>query len=344
MKHKKIFKNYPYIIAEISANHNGKLKNIFKLIDTAKKNGADAVKIQTYTPHMMTLKKNSEQFKIRSGEWKGYNLWSLYEKGQTKIEWHKKIFNYAKKKNILIFSTPFSIEAVDILQNLKCPAYKIASFEMNDLNLVKYIAKTKKPMVISTGLANLKEIETTVKIAKKFGCKDLTLLYCVSNYPSDTSDFNLNIINILKNKFKCRVGLSDHSLGSKVAEYSLICGAEVFEKHIALANQKKGLDLSFSIKGKKLKDYCDTLRKLSALINNRKFSRTKNEMENKIFRRSIYTIKKINKGEKFSEINIKTFRPAIGLSASEFLTILGKKSPVTIEKDEPLPKNLKSLL
>jgi pseudaminic acid synthase len=334
----------PFIIAEISANHNGKLKNVFRLIDLAKSSGANAVKIQTYTPDMMTLKKGKANIKIKSGEWKGFKLWDLYNLGQTKLKWHKKIFQYAKTKKIKLFSTPFSENAVKFLETLKCQAYKISSFEMNDLNLIKSAAQTKKPLIISTGLADFKEISDTVKTARKYGCKDLTLLYCVSNYPSQKKDFNLNNIKFLKKKFNCRVGLSDHSIGSEIAEYSLLLGAKVFEKHIALKNQKKGLDLSFSSKGSEFKKYCKKINDLFNFINNKKIGKNKLEFKNKIFKRSIYAIKNIDKGENLTKENIKTYRPDLGLSAVNYLKIIGKKSPIKIKKYSPLPKNFISLL
>ena len=237
----------------------------------------------------------------------------------------QKLFDHAKSKNIKIFSTPFSEEAIDILEEINCPAYKIASFEMNDYNLIKSAAKTKKPLIISTGMSDLNEIGQAVKIAKKFGCKDLTLLYCVSNYPSNSYDFNLNFIRKFKEEFSCKVGLSDHSLGSEVARYSLIAGATVFEKHIALPNQKKGLDLKFSLKGNQLKKYCEDLRKTNLLINNKNLKRTSEELTNKVFRRSIYAIKDIVKGDIFTKNNIRTFRPNKGLSASFYIDILKKK-------------------
>ena len=337
---KKFISKNPFIIAEISANHNGSLSHAKKLINLAKNSGADAVKLQTYTPDMMTIKKNVINFKIKKGLWKGYNLWDLYNLGQTPLKWHKELFYYAKIKKIKIFSTPFSEEAVSFLENLKCPAYKIASFEMNDYNLVKTVAKTKKPLILSTGLSSMPEIEKAVSIAKKNGCKDLTLLYCISNYPSKSSDFNLNYIKEFKKKFKCRVGLSDHSLGSEIARYSLISGARVFEKHIALQHQKKGLDLDFSLKGKEIEVYIKSIKNTYELIKNDNYNRSREELKNKIFRRSIYAVKDIKKGEKFSKKNIKTFRPNIGLSANYFLDLLGKKSPIKIKKNFPLPKSL----
>ncbi len=338
---KKFINNTPFVIAEISANHNGSLKHAKKLINLAKSSGADAIKLQTYTPDMMTIKKNVINFKINKGLWKGYNLWDLYNLGQTPLEWHKELFKHANKNKIKIFSTPFSEEAIFFLERLNCPAYKIASFEMNDFNLIKTAAKTKKPLILSTGLSNMSEINQAVNIAKKYGCKDLTLLYCVSNYPSNSTDFNLNFIKEFQKKYKCRVGLSDHSLGSEIAEYSLIAGAQVFEKHIALENQIKGLDIEFSLKGKNIKIYIDNLKKTYQLIKERNLNRSKNELKNKVFRRSIYAIKDIKKGDKFTKKNIQTFRPDKGLSASFFLEILGKKSTIKIKKNYPLPRSLK---
>ena len=246
-------KNKIFFIAEISANHCGNFEHAKKLIKCAKINGVDAIKLQTYTADTMTNKSNKKYFKIKKGLWKGYYLWDLYNKAQTPLKWHKELFKYGKNLGLKVFSTPYDETAVDFLEKLKCPIYKIASFEMTDLNLIKKVSKTKKPLIISTGMANLKEIETSVKVAKQNGAKDITLLYCVSNYPSSVDDFNLNNIKILKDKFKCRVGISDHSLDNRVAIASIACGAEVVEKHIALDNQKEGFDIDFSIKGKEIK-------------------------------------------------------------------------------------------
>ncbi len=336
----KFINKIPFVIAEISANHNGSFKNAKKLIDGAKKYGASAVKLQTYTPDMMTIRENLINFKIKKGLWKGHSLWELYNLGQTPLNWHSKLFKYAKKRKIKIFSTPFSEEAVNFLEKLDCPAYKIASFEMNDHNLVKTAANTKKPLILSTGLSSMEEVEKAVLVARKNGCKDLTLMYCVSNYPSMSNDFNLKFIEEFKRKFKCKVGLSDHSLGNDIAKFSLIYGASVFEKHIALKGQIKGLDLDFSLKGEKFREYTDSINQTFKLINNSKLSRSKNELSNKVFRRSIYAIKDIAKGDSFSKENIRTFRPEKGISAAYFLDILKKKSPINIKKNYPLPKSI----
>ncbi len=330
------FKKAPFFIAEISGNHGGKISNAKKLIYFAKKGGANAVKLQTYTPDMMTIK--SKKFKIKSGLWANNNLWDLYKKAHTPIHWHKELFAYARKIKIEIFSTPFSVEAVDILEKLNTKFYKISSFEMNDLNLVKKVASTRKPLIISTGLASLDEISKTVKIAKKYGCKDLSLLYCVSNYPSRVTDFNLNNIEILKRKFKCRVGLSDHSIGSEIACMSIIKGAEIIEKHICL-NNLKTVDSKFSLKAKDIKKFKSDISRAKDLINNKNFVLAKNQ-HNKKFRRSIYAINNIRKGQKFSEKNIKTFRPDVGLSSIHYLNLINKKSPKFIKKYKVLEKNL----
>ena len=222
--------------------------------------------------------------------------------------------------------------------------YKIASFEMTDLNLVKKISLTKKPIIISTGMANLEEIETTFRVAKKNGAKDITLLYCVSNYPSSINDFNLNNIKILKKKFKCRVGISDHSNDNRVAIAAVASGAEIIEKHIALDNQKKGLDIDFSLKGKQIKKLREDIDVTFKLLGKNFFFRNKNENKSKIFRRSIFTIKNIKKGEKFTKDNIRVIRPGIGLEPKYYNKVLNKKSPFNILKDEPLkPLLLKNL-
>ena len=333
-------KNTIFLIAEISANHCGNFKLAKKLIKCAKTNGANAVKIQTFTPDTMTINSNKKYFKIKQGLWKGYNLWDLYNKAQTPLKWHKELFRYGKSLGIKVFSTPYDETAVDFLEKLHCPIYKISSFEMTDLNLIKKASKTKKPLIISTGMANLDEIETSFKVAKRNGAKDITLLYCVSNYPSSINDFNLNNIKILKDKFKCRVGISDHSTDNRVAIASVACGAEVIEKHIALDNQKKGLDIDFSIKGKEIKKLRDDIDIAFNLLGKNIFFRNKNENKSKVFRRSIFTTKKIKKGQKFTKNNIKVVRPGYGIEPKYFNKILNKKSPKNIDKHEPLKSEI----
>ncbi|OUX36084.1 MAG: pseudaminic acid synthase [Candidatus Pelagibacter sp. TMED273] len=329
-------KNKVFFIAEISANHCGNFSLAKKLIKCAHINGADAVKLQTYTADTMTIKSNKRYFKIQKGLWKGYTLWDLYNKAHTPLKWHKKLFKYGRSLGIKVFSTPFDETAVDFLEKIHCPIYKIASFEMTDLNLVKKVSRTKKPIIISTGMANLEEIETTVKTSRKYGAKDITLLYCVSNYPSSINDFNLRNIEILKKKFKCRVGISDHSIDNRVAISSVASGAEVIEKHIALDNQKKGLDIDFSLKGKEIKKLRDDIDVAFKLLGKNTFIRKKSEDKSRIFRRSIFTVDNIKRGEKFTKKNIRVIRPGFGLEPKFYDMMLNKKSPSNISKGEPI--------
>ena len=328
----------PYLIAEISCNHSQKFNYAKKLILTAKQNGADAVKLQTYTANSMTLK--GKKFKIRSGIWKNLNLWQLYNNAKTPLEWHKELFDYAKKINITIFSTPFDEMAVDFLEKLNCPIYKVASFEMNDHHLIKKIAITGKPMIISTGMANLDEISEAYQVAKKNGCKDITLLYCVSSYPSQLNDFNINNIKILKDKFKCKIGFSDHSNDNSIVASAVSAGAEVFEKHIKLNKKNYSFDEKFSLNGKEFKKYSQTINFNYNLLGKKYFFRNNSENKYKVFRRSIYAIANIKKGEKFTKKNIKTLRPCLGIEANYFPFLLNKKSPKNYKFGEVISKRV----
>ena len=337
---KNPLKKTPFFVAEISANHNGSLLHAKKLIKIAKKYGADAVKLQTYTPHTLTIKSNKPDFKITAGLWNGKTLWELYEKAQTPFEWHKELFNYAKKLKITCFSTPFDESAVDLLETLNCPFYKVASFEMNHIPLIKKIAQTKKLIIISTGMANLKEIDLAYKTAKKSGAKEIILLYCVSNYPSKISDFNFNNIRILKERYKCKIGFSDHSTDNKVVAAAIAAGAEVIEKHIALKGQKKGFDLAFSLKGKEIKDYAQVIKDTSLMMGKNFFFRNTTENKSLQFRRSIYAISDIKKGEKFTKKNIKIIRPGFGIQPIYFEKLIDKKSPFNIKGNTRITKSI----
>ncbi len=330
----------PLLVAEISANHCGKISIAKKLIKCAKDNGADAVKLQTYTADTMTLKSDKEYFKIKEGLWKNYYLWDLYNEASTPLEWHSTLFDYAKKIGIKIFSTPFDETAVDFLEKLNCPTYKLASFELTDIPLIKKIAKTRKPIIISTGMASMSEINCAFKTAKKNGAYDITLLYCVSKYPAYPDDFNINNIKILKDKFKCKVGLSDHSKDINVARAAVIAGAEIIEKHIALDDQNDGLDIKFSLKGKEIKYFRHNIDDAYTLLGKNEFVRDKSEDKSKVFRRSIFASKDIKKGEKFTVHNIRRVRPNNGLDPIYYEKILNKKSPISIKKNEPLKKTI----
>ena len=326
-----LLKKKPFIIAEISANHNGSLSLAKKLILSAKKNGADAVKIQSYKPSSMTINSAKKDFIIKKGLWKNQKLWNLYEKAQTPFNWHKELFEYSRKKNINLFSTPFDTDAVDILEKLRCPFYKIASFEMTHLPLLNRVAKTKKTIIMSTGMANLDEIKLSYSYLKKNGAKDIIILYCVSNYPSKDKDFNLNNIKILKNTFGCKVGFSDHSNNIEIAKCALAVGAEVFEKHYALEAQREGFDIDFSTKGKALRIYKKKLEYFDSLLGKKYFFRTQKELKNKIFKRSIYSIRDIPKGAKFSKKNIKIIRPGYGISPLNYYDIIKDGKSITLQ-------------
>ena len=337
---KKIFDTRkPIFIAEISCNHNGKLSNAKKLIKLAKKSGADLVKLQTYTPDTMTLNVKNNFFKIKKGIWKGKNLWSLYSKSQTPFTWQKTLFDYAKKIGITCFSTPFDESAVNLLEKLNCPFYKISSFEMTDVRLIKKVAQTKKPLIISTGTSSIKEISLAYKTARRHGAKKIVLLYCVSNYPAKIDDFNLNNIKILRKKFKCKVGLSDHSTDTSVMIGAIALGALFVEKHIALPRQRTGFDIKFSLRGDEIKNFINLMQNTYKLVSKQKFVRDSSEKENKFFRKSIFVAKNIKKNEKFNEQNIRIIRPGMGLEPIYFDLILGKKSKKNLKKGTPFKKS-----
>ena len=337
---KKFIKKTPYFIAEISANHNGCLHNAKKLIFHAKKYGADAVKLQTYTADTITIKSNRKEFFIKEGLWKDQYLWDLYDKAKTPFEWHRQLFDYARKINIICFSSPFDETAVDLLESLKTPFYKIASPEITHIPLIKKIARTKKLIIMSTGMANLKEIDLAYNAAKINGAKEIILLYCVSKYPCQISDYNFNNISILKKRYDCRVGFSDHSLENRIATIAVASGAEVIEKHIALTHEKDAPDYNFSLKGREIQKYAESIRETSDMMGKSFFYRNPTEKKNLKFRQSIYAISEIKKGEFFNKNNIKIIRPANGLNPFFFNKLINKKSPVKIKKGTPLKISL----
>ena len=329
----------PVVIAEISANHNGNLKNAKKLIYDAKKYGANLVKFQTYQAETMTLNSNRKDFIIKRGIWKNKKLWDLYKKAQTPFSWQKPLFDYARKLRIKSFSTPFDKNAVDLLEKLNCPIYKIASFELTHLPLIKYVAQTKKPIILSTGMSSVREIDEAFNIVRKYGKNDITLLYCVSNYPANLEDFNLKKIHYLKSRYKCKIGFSDHSKNNSVAIAALYAGAEIFEKHICLKNIKSP-DYAFSLKGKEISKYVNDLHKAIKMVGKDSFNLSKSEISYRKLRRSIFTTKCIEKGEKFNLNNIGIFRPEIGLKPKYFPHLIGKKCPTKIKKNMPIKREI----
>ncbi len=329
----------PYLIAEISGNHNGSMERALKLIELAKDNGADCVKLQTYTPSTMTIDCDKEDFLIKEGLWKGYKLWDLYKWAQTPFEWQKVLFDYAKEIGITCISTPFDESAVDLLEQLNCPFYKVASFELTDLPLIQYIAEIKKPMIISTGMANEQEISEALEVVNKFGSGDYVLLHCVSGYPTPIEEINLATINLLREKYNCEIGLSDHTLGNSSAILSIAYGAKVIEKHFTLDRAEGGPDADFSMEPSELKDLSFKIKEASKAIGKASFEKKIAEKPNLIFRRSIYITKDIKKGEIFTEENIKRIRPGYGLEPKYFKRVLGLTSSRDIYRGEPLKQN-----
>ena len=328
----------PYLIAELSGNHNGSIKTAKKIIKEAKINGADCVKLQTYSPNTMTIKSTKKDFIISSGLWRGYNLWDLYKQAHTPFEWHEELFNYAKKIDITCISTPFDESAVDLLEKLNVPFYKVASFEITDIPLIKYIAQKNKPIMLSTGMSNISEINQAVKTIKKYNNKEILLFHCVSGYPTPIEDINISNITYLKKKYKCEVGLSDHTIGNIAAITSIALGVKVIEKHFTLSRKISGPDSEFSIEPNELKElrqYTDDALKAIGTVD---FSLKKSEKFNIKFRRSIYAIKDIKKNEKFSIDNIKRIRPGYGLEPIYFEKLIGKKSNRLIKRGSAIKK------
>ena len=314
----------PYVIAELSANHNGSVETAFRLIEEAKKAGADAVKLQTYTADTITLNCNNEEFKIRGGLWDGYTLYDLYQKAHTPWVWHAPLFDYARKVGITIFSAPFDNTAVDLLEDLNTPAYKIASFEAVDLALIKYVASTNKPMIISTGMAAIDEIEEAIDAAYSGGCKELAIMHCVSGYPTPPSDCNLHTIHDLRKRFDVVVGLSDHTLDNTTAITSVALGASIIEKHFTLDRNGGGPDDSFSLEPNDLAALCHDVHNAWQALGNVDYGRKSSEQDSVKFRRSLYFVKALQAGDVITQDVIKSVRPGFGLSPKYFDALLGR--------------------
>lgn len=325
INNRKIGKNYlPYVIAEMSANHNGDINNAYKIIDMAKRSGADAVKMQTYTADTITLDCDLPDFQLTDGLWAGQTLYELYKSAYTPWEWHKPLFDYARKVGITIFSSPFDSTAVDMLEDLNAPAYKIASFEAIDLPLIKYTAQTGKPMIISTGMANVEEIQEAIAAAKEGGCKELVILHCVSGYPAPAKDYNLKTLQDMQAKFNLPVGLSDHTLDNTTAITSVAMGACIIEKHVTLDRNGGGADDSFSLEEKGLKELCLGAKTAWEALGKVDYGRKSSEESNVKFRRSLYFVKDIKKGEVITEEHIRSIRPGYGLPPKFKEQIIGK--------------------
>ena len=326
----------PYLIAELSANHGGDIKRAKESIRAAKEAGANAVKIQSYTPDTMTLNSFKEDFLIKEGLWKGYNLYQLYKEAHTPFEWHKELFEFAKSIDITIFSTPFDESAVDLLEKLETPAYKIASFEITDLPLIKYAASKQKPMLISTGMANLNEIQEAINCCEKQGNKKILIFHCISKYPADILDYQLGDINFLKKEFNVEIGLSDHTTSNLASSLATALGACAIEKHFKLDEKDSGPDSSFSITPNQLKSMVNECNLTFEATKTNFLRRTDSEKENKKFRRSIYFIKNLSKGHILVKDDIKRIRPGYGLDPKYFDNIIGRKLCKDIERADPV--------
>lgn len=325
----------PYVIAELSANHNGKLETAMKIIEEAKKAGADAVKLQTYTADTITLNCDAEEFQIHGGLWDGKTLYQLYQEAHMPWEWHKPLFEHARKLDITIFSSPFDNTAVDLLENLNAPAYKIASFEAVDLPLIQYVARTGKPMIISTGMADAEEIQEAIDAARAGGCKELAILHCVSGYPAPAEDYNLRTIPDMIERFGLVTGLSDHTLDNTTAIASVVMGASIIEKHFTLDRCGGGPDDSFSLEPAELAALCRDSKTAWAALGKVDYGRKSSEQGNVKFRRSLYFVKDLKAGDVITADAVRSVRPGLGLAPKYLEVIIGKKAKEAIKKDTP---------
>ena len=325
----------PYIIAELSANHNGSLERALQTIAEAKRCGASAIKLQTYTADTMTIDCDAPDFMIKGGLWDGFKLYDLYKWAQTPFEWHQAMFEYARKLGITVFSTPFDESAVDLLESLGAPAYKIASFENTDLPLIQYIAKTRKPIIMSTGMASEDEIAEAVETARQSGCRDLVLLHCISSYPTPINQANIRQVAELGRRFNVVPGLSDHTLGTTASVVAVSLGACVIEKHFTFSRADKGPDSEFSLEPEELTRLCQETYDAWQALGQASFERQPVEAANKVFRRSIYFVRDLPAGSVVEPQDIRRIRPGMGLAPKYFETLLGKRLKVAVQRGTP---------
>jgi N-acetylneuraminate synthase len=326
----------PYVVAELSANHNGSLEQAKRLIDAAKAAGADAVKIQTYRPDTMTLNSDAPDFQITEGLWAGRTLYELYEWAHTPWEWHGPLFEHARNVGITLFSSPFDPTAVDLLEDLGTPAYKVASFEAVDLPLIRYIASKGKPMIISTGMADAEEIGEAVAAAREGGCEELALLHCVSGYPSPPGDYNLRTLPDMAERFGVVTGLSDHTLGNATAIASVALGASIIEKHFTLDRSGGGPDDSFSLEPHELADLCKAVKTAWEALGAVDYGRKSSERANVKFRRSLYFVKDIPAGGEITADAVRSVRPDYGAAPKYLNEIVARRAQKDIEANTPV--------
>lgn len=326
----------PYIIAELSANHNGRLETALRIIEEAKKAGADAIKLQTYTADTITLNCDSEEFQIHGGLWDGKTLYQLYQEAHMPWEWHKPLFEHARTHDITIFSSPFDNTAVDLLEDLNAPAYKIASFEAVDLPLIKYVAGTGKPMIISTGMADAEEIQEAIDAAREGGCKELAILHCVSGYPAPAEDYNLRTIPDMMRRFGLVTGLSDHTLDNTTAIASVVLGASIIEKHFTLDRNGGGPDDSFSLEPVELAALCRDSKTAWSSLGKVDYGRKSSEQGNVKFRRSLYFVKSLKAGDIVTCDAVRSVRPGFGVAPKFLNDIVGKRVNFDVEVNTPV--------
>jgi pseudaminic acid synthase len=326
-----------FIIAELSANHGGKLEIALETVRAAKRAGADAIKLQTYTADTITLDSKKEYFKINQGtHWDGQYLYDLYKDAFLPWEWHKPIFALAKKEGLVCFSSPFDFTAVDFLVKLNCPIYKIASFEITDIPLIEYVASKGKPIIISTGIAEIQDIELAISACKSQGNNDITILKCTSAYPSDPADANLKTIADIQKRFNVKVGLSDHTMGIEAPMIAVAMGAQVIEKHFILDKSIGGADAHFSLDEKEFKQMIDAVRLTEKMMGKIDYEMTEKKQKSRQFSRSLFITKNVNIGETISKDNVRSIRPGFGLHPKELPSIIGKKFSQNQEKGTPL--------
>lgn len=334
--HKIGTRHRPYVIAELSANHNGKLETAIEIIDAAATAGADAVKLQTYRPDTITLNAQTEEFRINGGLWDGRTLYELYKEAHLPWAWHKPLFAYAKKRGITIFSSPFDNTAVDLLEDLNAPAYKIASFEAVDLPLIRYVASTGKPMIISTGMANAEEIEEAIAAAKEGGCRELAILHCVSGYPAPAADYNLRTLSDMRTRFDIPVGLSDHTVDNATALASIALGACVIEKHFTLDRNGGGPDDSFSLEPRELEALCREAKTVWAALGVVDYGTKSSESGNVQFRRSLYYVTDLKAGDAVDRRSVRSVRPGYGIAPKNLDFVIGRRVTRDVDKFTPV--------
>lgn len=329
----------PYVIAELSANHNGKLETALRIVEEAKRAGADAVKLQTYRPDTITLDSDGEDFRIEGGLWHGRRLFDLYREAHMPWEWHGPLFAHARELGITIFSSPFDNTAVDLLEDLNAPAYKIASFEAVDLPLIRYVASTGKPMIISTGLADAEEIQEAIDAARSGGCTQLAILHCVSGYPAPAADYNLRTIPDMIRRFDLVTGLSDHTSDNTTAIAAVAMGAALIEKHFTLDRNGGGPDDSFSLEPEDMMSLCRDARTAWEALGRVDYGCKPSEKANVKFRRSLYFVKDLEEGAVIGPDAVRSVRPGFGLAPKHLEQVLGRSTRHAVRANSPVSFN-----